>query len=70
MKEKKLQIYVHYLFIRCGMDKIHLLAINRVKTPLSGFPDLLSWFLFAHAERRAAVRTRLAGMSVISSGGG
>lgn len=46
-----------YLFIRYGTDKIHLLDANRVKTLLSGFSDLLSWFLFEHAVRRAAVRT-------------
>lgn len=44
-------------FIRYRTDKIHLLAVNGVKTLLSGFSDLLSWFLFVHAERRAAVRT-------------
>lgn len=56
-KKKKMEACARYLFIRYGTDKIHLLDANRVKTLLSGFSDLLSWFLFEHAVRRAAVRT-------------
>lgn len=54
-KEKKKSTFMSgYSFIRYGMDKIHLLAVNRFKTLLSGSSDLLSCFLFAHAERWAA----------------
>lgn len=71
MKTKRVgRSYVPNFIIWYRIDKSHLLAVNHVKTLLNGFPDLLSWFLFAHVVRRAAVQTWLAGMSVISGGGG
>lgn len=69
-KKKKMEACARYPFIRYGTDKIHLLDANRVKTLLSGFSDLLSWFLFEHAVRRAAVRTWFAGMFMIVGDGG